>query len=112
MNRKISFYGASGAGRVFEQVASSDKWARRAGIAVFAAPDAFGWRVIRVVELTGQDHDVRPVWALHEAERYGANSVFISDCDSRADRRDLIADLEMGLSPVLGGRSTGLALAA
>ncbi|MEL7453874.1 MAG: hypothetical protein AAGJ50_10955, partial [Pseudomonadota bacterium] len=73
------------------------------GVAVFAAPDAYGWRVIRVVELTGRDHDIRPLWALHEAERYGASAVFVASEPDRYLRQGMISDLEAGLSPVVVG---------
>ncbi|MEM9667732.1 MAG: hypothetical protein AAF950_02315 [Pseudomonadota bacterium] len=102
MGHRISFHGASGQRYVFNQVEVASPWARNAGVAVFATPDTFGWRIIGISQLTGRTHDVRPLWALREAERYGASAVFYlaeGDMDTRCD---IIADLQSGFSPVLG----------
>lgn len=112
MQKVITFCGASGAEYGFEQVSTGSPWAHQCGVAVFAAPDAYGWRVIRVVELSGRAHDVRPIWALHDAERYGAKCVFLSVCKSANTRQSMIRDLEQGLSPVICAHPAGLALAA
>lgn len=101
MDNKISFQGASGKGYCFNRVGASAPWARNAGIAIFAAPDAYGWRIISIVELTGRTHDVRPLWALREAERYGARAVFFASEADRGLRQSRINDLEAGLSPVV-----------
>lgn len=112
MQKNITFYGASGGQHNFTAVETNSAWVQNTGIAVFAAPDAYGWRVIRVVELTGKPHDVRPLWALHDAERYGASAVFIAQNADFLSRRAVIEDLEVGLSPVVVGAQTGMALAA
>ena len=112
MTKMIVFRGATGAGHEFQQAELESPWAGQAGVAVFAAPDAYGWRVIRIVELTGREHDIRPIWAFHDAERYGANCVFIGACASKADRQAMIADLETGLSPVICEQKTEFAMAA
>lgn len=112
MSKQISFYGASGGQYVFDQMAVTSPWAALAGVAVFAAPDAYGWRIIRVIELTGRAHDVRPVWAMHDAERYGASAVFVAPLESRQARLDVLADLDAGLSPVLSGQEMEFACAA
>lgn len=101
IRKKITFNGETGIGYGFEQKDPLAPWAREAGIAVFTAPDTYGWRVIRFVELTGRDHDVRPLWAFHDAERYGANAIYMVPCDDRAQRKVMLADLEAGFSPVV-----------
>ena len=100
MKIPVSFRGQSGTAHAFERVQLSHPWARQAGVAIFAAPDTYGWRVVKVVELTGKPHDVRPIWALAEAERYGARAVFVSVEMDKAARGALIADIEKGLDPV------------
>ena len=100
MNIPVSFRGQSGKAHTFERVQLSHPWARRAGIAIFAAPDTYGWRVVKVAELTGRPHDVRPIWALAEAERFGARAVFVSVEMDRDARHRLIVDIEAGLNPV------------
>ena len=52
------------------------------------------------MELTGRPHDLQPIWALAEAERYGATAVFLAlEFDAR-ERKCLVADIEEGFSPV------------
>jgi len=110
MENIITFCGASGAQHIFKKAKSGNAWVQNTGVAVFAAPDAYGWRVIRVVDLSGRPHDVRPIWALHDAERYGASAVFIAENSDFAARRGVIEDLEAGLSPVVTGMNTGKSL--
>tara|TARA_R110000868_G_scaffold86501_1_gene242615 strand:+ start:372 stop:728 length:357 start_codon:yes stop_codon:yes gene_type:complete len=95
-----NFRGVSGRAYSFNRVSPNSPWARTAGVAIFAARDAFGWRVVRMSEVTGRDHDVRPFCALADAERYGARAVFIRPGASASDRAAAIADLEAGLNPV------------
>ena len=97
----MRFCGRSGQGYTFEPVAADTGWAKTPGIAVFATMGGSGRRVIRVVELSGRDHDVRPIFALAEAERYGARDVFIRMDAYITSRRAVIADLEAGLHPVV-----------
>ena len=112
MKQSVNFCGATGKAWSFTEVDADDAWARVPGIAIFAAPDSYGWRVIKVVELTGREHDVRPLWALADAERYGAETVFVS-LELTADVRQwMMADLEDGLSPVIHSNSGNLAMAA
>ena len=112
MTKSITFYGQTGIGYGFQQADIEAGWFKRAGVAVFAAPDAYGWRVIRVVELSGRAHDVRPFWALQDAEKFGASAVFVTNVSEHDDRRGIITDLELGLSPVVSGEHAGFALAA
>ena len=112
MNQAVSFRGASGTAHSFTRVAKDSPWARVPGVAIFAAPDTFGWRVIRVVELTGREHDVRPVWALADAERYGATAVFVSMQMNARERRRMQSDIEMGLSPVVYAANDAMPIAA
>ena len=45
-------------------------------------------------------HDLQPIWALAEAERYGASAVFLAlEFDAR-ERKCMVADIEEGFSPV------------
>ncbi len=112
MCQHVRFRGLSGRAASFTRVFPSDPWARAPGVAVFAAPDTYGWRVIKVVEVTGRPHDVRPIWALADAERFGAETVFLTlEMDSDA-RKALVADLEAGLSPVCIEQESRFALAA
>lgn len=97
----VSFRGRSGRLAGFQRMARESDWARRAGIALFAAPDTYGWRIIRMVEMTGRLHDVQPFWAELDAERYGANAIFVHEEKDFEIRRAILADLEAGLSPVL-----------
>ncbi|WP_143435516.1 hypothetical protein [Henriciella aquimarina] len=98
---KVSFCGQSGRATVFTQMGLESNWARRAGVALFAAPDTYGWRIIRMVEMTGRMHDVQPIWAQLDAARYGASAIFVHEEKNFEVRRSLMADLEAGLSPVL-----------
>ena len=112
MEQSVNFRGASGTAHSFNPVAKDSPWARVPGVAIFAAPDTYGWRIIKVVELTGREHDIRPVWALADAERYGASAVFVSmQMDSRLRRR-MMSDIETGLSPVLHAANDSLPVAA
>lgn len=99
--QKLLFRGRSGRATGFERMSPEAPWARRAGVALFAAPDECGWRVIRVVEVSGRDHDVQPIWALAEAERYGATAVFIHPESDPQARAALADDIETGFSPVM-----------
>lgn len=100
MNISVSFRGRSGKAWDFQRVPKDAAWARSPGAVIFAAPDSFGWRIIRVMELTGRPHDLQPIWALAEAERYGASAVFLAlEFDAR-ERKRLVADIEEGFSPV------------
>ncbi|HAE25768.1 hypothetical protein HAD_06685 [Hyphomonas adhaerens MHS-3] len=100
MNISVSFRGRSGKAWDFQRVPKDAAWARSPGAVIFAAPDSYGWRIIRVMELTGRPHDLQPIWALAEAERYGATAVFLAlEFDAR-ERKCLVADIEEGFSPV------------
>jgi hypothetical protein len=100
MKSPVSFRGKSGQAWTFTRVATDAPWARSAGVALFAAPDAYGWRLIRVVELTGKTNNLQPFWAFTEAERFGANTVFLAPEMDADARLAMIADIEEGLSPV------------
>jgi len=112
MDKRITFYGASGTQYEFGEVSANTNWVHHAGVAVFAAREAYGWRVIKIAELSGRDHDVRPIWAFHDAQRYGANTVFVCTSVSAAARRDMIHDMEAGLDPVMASSAGEMALAA
>lgn len=100
MDMKTSFRGRSGKAWSFTKIDKDISWAQSAGVAIFAAPDSYGWRLIRVVELSGRPHDTRAIWALADAERYGATAVFLAPEIDKEARRNAIADIEAGLSPV------------
>ncbi len=112
MESSVSFRGATGRAWSFKRVEAASAWARIPGIAIFAARDSFGWRIIKLVELTGREHDVRPLWALANAERYGAETVFVSMELKAGHRAAMMADLEAGLSPVLNAQEMSVAIAA
>ncbi len=99
--QKVLFRGRSGRAVSFERISPDAPWARSAGVALFAAPDECGWRVIRVVDVSGRAHDVQPIWALAEAERFGATAVFIHSENDAAERAALADDIETGFSPVM-----------
>jgi hypothetical protein len=101
MGNTVSFRGQSGKAWSFQRAAADAPWARAPGVAIFAIPEACGWRVCRVIELSGRPHDVQPIWALAEAERYGANAVFVALEFEAVVRRDMVSDLEAGFQPVL-----------
>lgn len=100
MGSEVRFRGRSGKAWEFRHVAKDAPWARAPGVAIFAAPDTYGWRIIRVVELTGRPNDVQPIWALADAERYGANAVFVALEFDAAARKGMASDIEEGFSPV------------
>ena len=100
MSIPVSFRGRSGKAWSFQRVSADAPWARSAGVVIFAAPESFGWRVLRVMELTGRPHDLRPIWALAEAERYGASAVFLAAEIDGERRRHIVEDIEAGFSPI------------
>jgi hypothetical protein len=112
MSGIINFRGQSGRAWSFQRRRADSPWAAEAGIAVFAAADACGWRVFRIVDLSGRPHDVQPIWALSEAERYGANAVFVACERDPVRRAAIIADLEAGFSTVCRKAAPAPALAA
>ncbi|MEM5516857.1 hypothetical protein WNY37_07835 [Henriciella sp. AS95] len=113
---RVNFCGRSGRPVAFSRMASDSAWARRPGLALFAARDTYGWRIIRMVEMTGRMHDVQPFWAELDAQRYGASAIFVHDETDFEVRRALMSDLEAGLSPVFpaftGAQPESLRLAA
>lgn len=100
--RTVNFCGLSGQVYAFVNVAPGSAWARRAGLAIFSTMTGYGRRVLRVVEVSGRDHDTRPIWALADAERFGASEVFVLAEPEFERRRAALGDLEQGLSPVCG----------
>ncbi len=101
MGNAVSFRGQSGKAWSFQRAASDAPWARAPGVAIFAVPEACGWRIFRVLELTGKPHDIQPIWAQSEAERYGATAVFVSLEFDAPVRRQMVCDLEAGFQPVV-----------
>lgn len=100
MSNAVSFRGQSGKAWSFQRAAADAPWARAPGVAIFAVPEACGWRIFRVMELSGKPHDIQPIWAFAEAERYGASAVFIS-LEFEGDlRKQMVADLEAGFQPI------------
>ena len=110
--REMKFRGRSGKAYSFIRMAPTAPWAREAGVALFAAQGPFGWRVVRLATLRGRLHDVQPIWAWADAERYGARTVFIMRETDPADRAAALRDLEAGLNPVLEPAQSDLAMAA
>jgi hypothetical protein len=110
--REVKFRGQSGKAYSFVRMAPNAPWAREAGVALFAAQGPFGWRVVRLTTLRGRLHDVQPIWAWADAERYGARTVFVMREVEPEDRAAALADLEAGLNPVLEHTQSDLAIAA
>ncbi len=103
MSGTVSFRGQSGQAWTFQQALPDAPWARAPGVAIFAAPDACGWRVYRVMELSGRPHDAQPIWALMQAERFGASAVFVAQELVPERRRRMIADLDAAFTQVCRG---------
>ncbi len=110
--RQMNFRGLSGEAYGFRRVEPNAPWAAVAGIALFAARGTYGWRVVRVASLQGKLHDVQPIWAFADAQRYGARAVFILNEKDSERRSKILADLTAGLDPVCADNRTGQALAA
>lgn len=110
--RGQKFRGQSGRAYGFTKFAPNAPWAREAGLALFAARGPFGWRVVKLSPLRGRLHDVQPLWAFADAERYGASAVFVMRETDPELRRRALDDLEAGLSPVCASETVPLALAA
>ena len=77
MGIAVSFRGRSGKAWEFQRVAADAPWARSPGV-----------------------HDLQPIWALAEAERYGANAVFLALEFDAATRSLMANDIEEGFSTV------------
>ncbi|MBK8197509.1 MAG: hypothetical protein IPK75_03995 [Acidobacteria bacterium] len=101
MGSAVSFRGQSGKAWSFQRAAADAAWARAPGVVIFAIPEACGWRLFRVLELTGKPHDIQPIWAYSEAERYGATAVFVSLEFDPSVRKQMVADLEAGFRPLV-----------
>lgn len=110
--REMKFRGRSGQAYAFTRMAPTAPWARETGVAMFAAQGPFGWRVVRLTTLRGRLHDVQPIWAWADAERYGARAVFILRETDPTRRAVALQDLEAGLNPVLEHTDQEIALAA
>ena len=110
--RTQKFRGRSGKAYGFVRMAPSAPWAREAGLALFAAQGPFGWRVVKLTSLRGRLHDVQPIWAFADAERYGARAIFVLQDGDPRSRATILADLEAGLSPVCSSETQDLAIAA
>ncbi|MEM8615864.1 MAG: hypothetical protein AAGF20_02910 [Pseudomonadota bacterium] len=110
--RHTQFRGQSGQAYRFVRMAPNAPWARQAGVALFAAQGTFGWRVVKLATLRGRLHDVQPIWAYADAERYGARAIFVLAEPDAGARQAIIADLEAGLSPVCTASQDDLAIAA
>jgi len=110
--RVMKFRGQSGRAYGFTRMAPNSAWAREAGVALFAAQGPFGWRVVKLTALRGRLHDVQPIWAFADAERYGAKTIFVLTEDNPQMRANVIEDLEAGLSPVCASVNEPMAMAA
>lgn len=110
--REIKFRGHSGKAYSFVRMAPNAPWAREAGVALFAAQGPFGWRVVKLSTLRGRLHDVQPIWAFADAERYGAKAIFVLRESDPQLRALAISDLADGLNPVLEAERDDMALAA
>jgi len=109
MERPVSFRGHSGQTYDFGIVPAQGDWVRTPGIVLFAAPNGHSWRVIRIIALRGRDDDVQPIWAQHDAARYGGETVLLLAEADPARRASILADLDAGLSPLWPTPLAGLA---
>lgn len=100
MPGQVSFRGRSGKAWTFHETPADSAWAACQGVAIFAAQDACGWRVYKVMEISGRAHEVQPIWALAEAERYGADRVFLAPEPDEGRRRMIVTDIEAGFTAV------------
>jgi len=100
MYRPVAFRGQSGRAYDFELVDNASNWLGRAGVALFAAPEGRGWRVIRICEIRGREDDVQPLYAQADAARYGGDTVLLCETASPDERGAIAMDLEAGLSPL------------
>lgn len=101
MQRPFAIRGASGKLYGFSAVHGESDWLDTPGVVLFAAPEGYGWRIIRVAQITGREDDIQPLWAHRDAQRYGADTVMVLSEDNHEDRTRIVADLEAGMSPVL-----------
>ncbi len=109
---EMSFRGQSGQAYRFTKMSPDAPWARQAGVALFAARGPFGWRVLKLTKMQGKAHDIQPIWALADAERYGATTVFVMAEHDPDIRQSIMLDLENGLSPVCESQADRLPMAA
>lgn len=100
MKRPVSFRGHSGKVHVFAQASADGSWLKKPGLAIFAAPEGYSWRIIRMCEVRGSDHDIQPIWAQTDAARYGGDTVLVLETACVDERKAILADLEAGLSPL------------
>lgn len=100
MQRPVSFRGQSGRTHVFTLVDAGGDWPTRQGVVLFAVPEHYGWRVIRMCALRGREHDVQPIWAQADAARYGGDAVLLLETGCAARRAMILKDLEAGFSPL------------
>lgn len=107
MQRPVSFRGKSGRVYAFRQVDPASQWIARPGVALFAAPEGYAWRVIRIAEMTGREHDVQPIWAQADAAKYGGDVVLVYEMADPVRRREIAEDLDAGLSPVWPAEHVG-----
>lgn len=101
MEPTITFHIPNGDALAFEKRHVQERWDLEVGVVLFAASDAFGYRIIRAMEVIGRPHDVRLILALTEAERYGANQVLVAHEMDSERRKEMIDGLEMALNPII-----------
>ncbi len=99
------FHGASGRSYGFERTGPDSDWPAREGIALFAAPALSGWSVVGMAELDGRPENLSAIWALREAERFGAKAVFFRDTKRVLERKTVLADLDKSLEPFATGEA-------
>lgn len=96
-----SFRGQSGRAYRFHRMDIDAPWATETGVALFAARGPYGWRIVRLTALSGRAHGVQPIWALADAQRYGATAVFVCRMEPGELQDAVLEDLELGLNPVV-----------
>lgn len=110
--REMSFRGQSGQAYKFIKMAPEAPWARCSGVALFAARGPFGLRTVKLARLQDRSHDVQPIWAFADAQRFGATEIYVLQGLEVEQRERILEDLEAGLSPVCSALKPAQALAA
>ncbi len=109
MDRPHAFRGASGRVYTFEGPLARRGNTAGPGLALFAAPQAQGWRVIHLIDIMDHDPSVRLIQARAEAYALGGDAMFFLPMRDGAARRAAHADLDAGFQPLRPGLGHGRA---
>lgn len=104
MDRPHAFRGASGRVYTFDGPLPREGNTHGAGVALFAAPQAQGWRVIYLLEICGPAAPVHLMRARAAAYALGGESLFFLPITDPAARQAALSDLEAGFQPLCPGQ--------